>query len=160
MERQSLEFEEEPRSYMEILEKFARCFDMKLRFYKNPSSKFLSGLRQIKLKTDQQVKYLTYVCLEKVIGKEKEPSKKSGEDNNRTMMTLTFHHGTFWFWTAGGKDCEEASKNYVEGLILDESFEAMTVYSRTLVIEDISKSFPRSSLEELMVFLDLHSQTV
>lgn len=155
MERQSSKIEEEPRSYKEILEKFARCFDMKLRFYMNPSSKFLSGLRPNKLKTDQQVTYLTYVCLEKIIGKEEEPSKKSGEDINRTMTTLTFHHGTSWFWTAGGKDCEEASRNYVEDLILDKSFEAMTVYSRTFVIEDISKSFPRSSLEELMIFLDL-----
>ena len=145
MERQSSKFEEKPRSYREILEKFARCFGFNLRFYKNPSSKFLSGLRPNKLKTDQQV--TTYACLEKIIGKEKE--------SNYSMVTLTFHHGTFWAWTVGGKDCEEASRNYVEGLILDKSFEVVFAYSRTLGIEDISKSFPRSSLEELMMFLDL-----
>lgn len=149
MERQSLEFEEEPRSYREILEKFARCFDMKLRFYKNPSSKFLYGLGPIKLKTDQQAKYLTYACLEKVVGKEP----------NHSMVTLTFNYDTFWLWTTGGKDCEEASKNYVEGLILDKSLKVMTVYFNSIVIEDMSKSFPRSSLEALMVFLDLNCQT-
>lgn len=151
MERQSSKFEEEPRSYREILEKFARCFGMKLRFYKNPSSKFLYGLGPIKFKTDQQEKYLTYACLEKVIRKGKEP--------NHSMVTLTFNCDTFWLWTTGGKDREEASKNYVEGLILDKSLKVMTVYFNSIVIEDISKSFPRSSLEKLMVFLDLNYPT-
>lgn len=146
--------------YREILEKFARCFGLNLRFYKKPSSKFPSSLEPICLKMDGKdsllVKSLTYVCLEKT----RESSKKFAGKNNLTVSTLSFHNDAgFWQWSARGEGCEEASKNYVEGLILDESLEVMIVASSRLGMDNIGKSFPRSSLEELLLFLDLHSQT-
>lgn len=167
--------------YREILEKFARCFDLNIKFYKKPSPKTPSSLKSInsslepiysktssRLKSiynilepiypkigekgNLPVKSFTYVCLEKT----REPSKMFARADN----TLSFHNGLgFWQWSARGEDCEEASRNYVEGLILDESLEAMIIDSSRLGVVNIGKSFPRSGLEELLLFLDLCSQT-
>lgn len=149
--------------HREILEKFARCFGLNIKFYKKPNSKTPSRLKSIynilepiypKIdgKSNLPVKSFTYVCLEKT----REPSKMFARADN----TLSFHNGIgFWQWSARGEDCEEASRNYVEGLILDESLEAMIIDSSRLGIVNISKNFPRSSLEELLLFLDLCSQT-
>ena len=155
MERQSLEFEEEPRSYREILEKFARCFGFSPRFYTDIKKQNGAGIP-----TDD---YLTYVYLAKT----RECSKKTGSEDNLPMVRHSFHdvlmltfHNDIGHWQCAtrGKDCEEVSRLYVEDLILNESLEAIIMDSKVRAIVDISKSFPRSSLEELMVFLDLNSQ--
>ena len=157
MERQSSKFEEEPRSYREILEKFAKCFGMELRFY----TKAVLTLDGEGTQSDGS---LTYVYLVKT----RECGKKTSGDDKLHMLRssfhdvlmLSFHSDTgFWQCTTRGKDCEEVSRIYVEDFILNELLEAIVIDSGVRAVEVISKSFPRSSLEELMVFLDLNYPT-
>ena len=157
MERQSSKFEEKPRSYREILEKFARYFGFSPRFYTSIKTQNGAGI--------QSDESLTYVYLAKT----RERSEKTGSEDNLPMLKFYFHdvlmlsfHNDIGYWQCAtrGKDCEEVSRLYVEDLILNESLEAIVMDSKVRAIEDISKSFPRSSLEELMMFLDLNYPAV
>lgn len=75
------------------------------------------------------------------------------------LVVFTQVHGYTRF-NASGKDLEEASKKYIEGLVLDRS---RTICLAELPyngnnVKKIETEIPRDSLESLALFLDVNDQ--
>lgn len=132
----------ELKMYREVLEKFCKVFGLKLSITEESAAEESAGEAQI-----------SPTCTVKIL---------KMHDIEKSMHPIMFVEGYSYFISTSSSMIEDACKMYIENFLLDEK-KMIKVYMHGEEdpsfpydrLENADLNFPRSSLEALVMFLDM-----